>query len=265
MELNMISDLPGNAHVKTFLSQALETAAVPRTLLFHGPTSAPLLLFAEALAKALVGRAPSVDLRILVPEGKTGLHALETLREAIDASHTAPYEGLAKVFLICDAERMSLPSANALLKTLEEPAASSYFLLLSNRPDELLPTLLSRCSQVRLEGVGAMHMEQQQVLFALLRKRPPLPHLYASLEGLAAAEPEEGLSAKTYAEGLLTAFLGYCRDQEARRHGGTLLYPEEGPGEAFPLETALVRVASVRDALSRNIALSTVLKELFRV
>lgn len=261
----MISDLPGNPHVKTFLNQALEAAAVPPTLLFHGPAAAPLRPFAEALAKALVGRAPSVDLRILVPEGKTGLHALESLREAIDASHTAPYEGRAKVFVLCDAERMNLPSANALLKTLEEPAASSYFLLLSHRPDELLPTLLSRCSQVRLEGVGSAHIEQQQALFSLLRERPPLPHLYASLEALAAAEPEEGLAAKTYVEGLLTAFLGYCRDQEARRHGGALLYPQEAPGEALPLETALARVASVRDALSRNIPLATVLKELFRI
>ncbi len=262
----MLADLPGNLHVKTWLAHALQTRTVPRTLLLHGPASSPLLPFAEALAAELVGRTPSVDLRVLVPEGKTGLHAIESLREAIEASHTAPYEGLAKVFLLCDAERMGLPSANALLKTLEEPVASSYFILLSHRPDELLPTLLSRCSQMRLEGVGSVHSEQHQALFALLRERPPLPHLYASLESIAAAEPEEGLPSKTYTEDLLTAYLGWHRDQEARRHQAPLLYPHEGAAlhEPLPLHTALQRAASARDALSRNIPLATVLKALFQ-
>jgi DNA polymerase-3 subunit delta' len=60
-----------------------------------------------------------------------------------------PSEGRAKVFIVRRAEELSVPAANALLKTLEEPGANTHFVLLSSAPDALLPTIRSRTQRVR--------------------------------------------------------------------------------------------------------------------
>lgn len=61
----------------------------------------------------------------------------------------APHEGRAKVFILRRVEELSVPAANALLKTLEEPGARTHFILLTSQPDALLPTILSRTMRVR--------------------------------------------------------------------------------------------------------------------
>ncbi|MEW6472686.1 MAG: DNA polymerase III subunit delta' [Actinomycetota bacterium] len=68
----------------------------------------------------------------------------EMMREAF----TSPFEAERKVILVTEADRMNEPAANKLLKTLEEPPARTHFLLLSEAPDELLPTVRSRCQRI---------------------------------------------------------------------------------------------------------------------
>jgi DNA polymerase-3 subunit delta' len=60
-----------------------------------------------------------------------------------------PHEGKARIFVVRRAEELSTSAANALLKTLEEPGALTYFVLLSATPDALLPTIRSRTLRVR--------------------------------------------------------------------------------------------------------------------
>ncbi|MDE3018435.1 MAG: DNA polymerase III subunit delta' [Nitrospirota bacterium] len=54
-----------------------------------------------------------------------------------------------KIYLLDDADRLTQGAANALLKTLEEPAAHSLFLLVSSRPSALPTTVRSRCQSIR--------------------------------------------------------------------------------------------------------------------
>lgn len=68
----------------------------------------------------------------------------EMMREAF----TSPFEAERKVIVVTEADRMNEPAANKLLKTLEEPPARTHFLLLSEAPDELLPTIRSRCQRI---------------------------------------------------------------------------------------------------------------------
>jgi DNA polymerase-3 subunit delta' len=60
-----------------------------------------------------------------------------------------PLEGKAKVFVVRRADELSTSAANALLKTLEEPGPSTYFVLLSSVAGALLPTLRSRTQRLR--------------------------------------------------------------------------------------------------------------------
>jgi hypothetical protein len=77
----------------------------------------------------------------------------------------APHEARSLVFIIRDADELSQQAANALLKTLEEPAARTHFVLLTSRPHRLLDTIRSRTLAVRFgrlpEQVVASILERQ--------------------------------------------------------------------------------------------------------
>ncbi len=75
--------------------------------------------------------------------------SIERIRAIRLGSSMRSFEGGARVTLIADADRMRPEAANALLKILEEPPGNSYFILITDRPNALLPTILSRCQQVR--------------------------------------------------------------------------------------------------------------------
>ncbi len=73
---------------------------------------------------------------------------IDQVRELVSFAGQTPQLGARKVILLEPAEAMNPAAANALLKTLEEPAASSCFLLVSHQPGLLLPTVRSRCVPV---------------------------------------------------------------------------------------------------------------------
>lgn len=85
-------------------------------------------------------RKPSKDIRV------------EQVRQAIDWSHTTSGRGRGKVLLLSPADAMNEVSANALLKTLEEPAAGLRLLLCTEDAGQLLPTIRSRCQTWRLDS-----------------------------------------------------------------------------------------------------------------
>jgi DNA polymerase-3 subunit delta' len=70
------------------------------------------------------------------------------IEEIVREAFTSPFEAARKVIVISEADRMNEAAANKLLKTLEEPPERTHFLLQSDAPDELLPTVRSRCQRV---------------------------------------------------------------------------------------------------------------------
>jgi len=155
-----------------YLKKALAENQLPNTLLFVGAEGKQAAL---ELADTL--RCAKTDLHVLVPEGK--LHSIESIRQSIDISHSAPFESPCKVFIIEAAEHMQPAAANALLKTLEEPVLDSYWILLATHPAELLPTIVSRCSKVVFQGSAP---PLNQAILDLLTHRPSYPQLSAILE-----------------------------------------------------------------------------------
>jgi len=76
------------------------------------------------------------------------------------AAYRTPVEGHAKVFIIDEAELMDAAGQNALLKTLEEPPPSTYIILVTSRPERLLPTVLSRSQLVRFGPLDNAAMDR---------------------------------------------------------------------------------------------------------
>jgi DNA polymerase-3 subunit delta' len=167
------------------LRHAAGRGRLPHTLLLHGGTAAELEARALELARALlsaefagpVGQHP--ELFVLRPVGKMRLIKVgdaggaesNTVREFTRRAAMAALVGERKVGLLLEADRLNDASANALLKTLEEPPAGTFFLLTTELPRLVLPTIRSRCVQVALGSGPAA---------------APAPALAAWLQALAA-------------------------------------------------------------------------------
>lgn len=80
----------------------------------------------------------------------------EDLRRAMGYS---PVEGRYKIAILTDAESMRQEAANAFLKMLEEPGPRTVFVLLTSRPDNILPTIYSRCQRLRFDMLGVTEIE----------------------------------------------------------------------------------------------------------
>jgi len=104
---------------------------------------------------------------------------IDTIRQMQERTRCRPLEAKKRAFIIDDADRMNDPSANALLKMLEEPTSSNILILVTTRPSALPQTILSRCQQMRFNPLSAetvagflvseMKMDEQQaVLLASL-------------------------------------------------------------------------------------------------
>jgi len=89
------------------------------------------------------------DVRTLEREGAAQIIPIESIRKHVLAQiGLPPHEARARIYLIDEAGALQGPAANALLKTLEEPPARTHFILCTTAPDQLLPTIRSRCQRV---------------------------------------------------------------------------------------------------------------------
>lgn len=93
---------------------------------------------------------------------------VDVIRQASDFLQKTAQISQSKVVIIYSVELLTESAANALLKTLEEPTQNSYLLLVCNDIDSLLPTILSRCSQIKVKAPSgaalAQLMNDQQIV-----------------------------------------------------------------------------------------------------
>jgi len=92
------------------------------------------------------------DLVILKPQG--AMIKLEQIRDLQRALSFSPLDSQRRVCLILEAQKINLPAANALLKTLEEPPGGNHLILTATSVRGLLPTIVSRCQVVHCEGLS---------------------------------------------------------------------------------------------------------------
>jgi len=177
-------DVKDQAVPLRLLRNSITAGRIPNGLLFWGPAGVGKRFAAFELVKALnctertadccgeclscrkVLHGNHADVKTITPTGKTRAIGVDAVDFMNDLSSYAPFEGGWRVFLIEDADRMRLPAQNHFLKTLEEPPSKTVFVLITEAPRRLLPTIRSRCQPVRF---GALQPETVKSL--LLRDR----------------------------------------------------------------------------------------------
>lgn len=175
--------ITGHRPLLDLLARATARDTLPPSLVFAGPEGVGKRLTALALAQALncdrpidddmrgdiggaapmsagkdacgacapckrIARGVHADVLVLEP-GDSGAIKLDRVREAIDRAAYRPFEGRRRLVMIDGADALNVEAQNALLKTLEEPPPASVFVLITDRPDMLLPTVRSRCQRLR--------------------------------------------------------------------------------------------------------------------
>lgn len=189
----MFKTLAGNERAKDILRRMLAARRVPGALLFAGEEGIGKKRFALELAKALNCRRPTKleacdecpactrimefalpaaddkdahrkiiwsahsDVGLARPYNRAVL--VDAMRDLEREANFRPYEGNARIFIIEDAEKLNEASSNAILKTLEEPPATSHLILLTSRPASLLPTIRSRCQVIRFSPLAPADIE----------------------------------------------------------------------------------------------------------
>src|SRR5436190_17885577 len=191
----MFSSLIGNEDVKDSLRRLLSGGRVPGSMLFTGDEGIGKKLFALELAKAMNCRqrigveacdecssckrisrstfppftseddnkermiwSEHADLAMVRPHKQ--IIRVKPMRELEREANFRPFEGAARVFIVEDADYMNDQAANALLKTLEEPPATTHLILTTTNPTALLATIRSRCQVIRFAPIAAEQIEQ---------------------------------------------------------------------------------------------------------
>jgi DNA polymerase-3 subunit delta' len=185
----MFDSLIGNDDTKATLRSLATNGRVPQSLLFAGPEGVGKKLFAFELARMILcpeagcGKCPvcsrigvfdipkpekgeDYDVVFLSDHPDVGMVLpykrnlrVGAIRELEREAHFRPFEANKRIFILNDADKMNDSSANALLKTLEEPPSTTYLILITSRPDALLQTIRSRCQTIRFAPVAASEIE----------------------------------------------------------------------------------------------------------
>ena len=189
----MFSRLIGNDHIKEILKRFTANQRVPNSLLFAGEEGIGKRLFALEFAKSFICQAPiggeacdecraclragrftfpkpddrdefkkvifseHSDIGTVIPYKRNIL--VDAIRNLETEANFRPFEAASRFFIIDDADKMNAEASNALLKTLEEPPASSHIFLITSRPNALLPTIRSRVQTLRFAPVETKKIE----------------------------------------------------------------------------------------------------------
>lgn len=186
-------DILGHEQIKEHLKNAIKEHKVSHAYIFSGEAGLGKKSLANAFALTLLcekGRitpcmeCPSCkrvisgnhpDLIYVKHEKKASIGVDEVRFQINNTVQIKPYSSLYKIYIIDEAEKLTVEAQNALLKTIEEPPSYAVILLLAANAEAFLPTILSRCVKLKLKPL------QEMTVQAYLQDRMKIPEAYAMI------------------------------------------------------------------------------------
>ncbi|HEY6074018.1 MAG TPA: DNA polymerase III subunit delta' C-terminal domain-containing protein [Anaerolineales bacterium] len=173
-------ELTGHEWAVNLLRRHVANGETRHAYLFAGPTGVGRRTLAMKFAQALLCTKPPApgescgecrdckmaaamrhpDLAIVAPVVRDGTIKVEQVREAQSLIYLKPYQSRFRISLFLDFQQATIPAQNAMLKTLEEAPAHAILILVANEPEQLLPTIVSRCEVLRLRPAGVPEVER---------------------------------------------------------------------------------------------------------
>ena len=162
-------DIIGHEQIKEHFNNAIKTHKVSHAYILAGEAGMGRKSLANAFALTLLceqGRIePCMECHacrqvlsgshpdlIYVGHEKPGSIGVDDIRKQInDTIMVRPYSRSYKIYIVDEAEKMTVQAQNALLKTIEEPPSYAVIILLTTNQEAFLPTILSRCIQLKLK------------------------------------------------------------------------------------------------------------------
>lgn len=164
-------DIVGHEQIINHLKSAVKLNKVSHAYIFSGEKGSGKKMLATAFARMLQcegeGEKPCGTCRscrqaesgnhpdiIKITHEKPNTVGIEDIREQLVGDiQIKPYQSKYKIYIVPDAEKMTVQAQNALLKTIEEPPAYAVILFLTTNASAFLPTILSRCVVLNMKPV----------------------------------------------------------------------------------------------------------------
>lgn len=164
-------DIVGHKDIIRYMQSAVKEKKVSHAYIINGERGSGKKLLAELFATTLMcekqgiepcnechsckqaesGNHPDI---IRVRHEKPNTISVEDVRTQVNNDvQIKPYQGPYKIYIIAEADLMTVQAQNAILKTIEEPPEYAIFLLLTENADKLLPTITSRCVMLKLRNI----------------------------------------------------------------------------------------------------------------
>lgn len=164
------------------------------------------------------GEEQNPNLIEVSPESKSRSILINQITDLEDRVRLTASSGSKKVAIIRDAERMNGSAANAFLKTLEEPPKDTHILLLTEYPNQLLDTIVSRCSEIPLSPPPQVTLTEPQILFletietVVATAKPGVQEAYTLASRMQSILEELRVAARTDVEATLKKEKAALRD-----------------------------------------------------
>ena len=164
-------EIIGHKREIAHLTKAMEAGKVSHAYIFSGANGTGKLTLADAFAMALQctgeGERPCgschscqqaasgnhPDIIHLTHEKPNSIVVEDVREQLVGDVQIRPYNGKYKIYIIPEAEKLTVQAQNAILKTIEEPPSYAVFLLLTENAETLLPTINSRCVMLKLRNI----------------------------------------------------------------------------------------------------------------
>lgn len=169
--MSKFKDIIGQQHIKDHLQGVIKNKTVSHAYIINGEKSSGKEFIADIFAMTLLCEKHEdepceeckackqaktknhPDIKTIIHEKPNTISVNDIREQIVDDVVIKPYSGEYKIYIVNDAETMTVQAQNALLKTIEEPPAYAVIILLTSNISALLETIISRCIVLNMRPV----------------------------------------------------------------------------------------------------------------